>query len=68
MRAPRALPVPDGCLDRVPCGFGRRNFMVPIPKVASFDELNTFLLNECLKDDARQVTGQPLTIGAAWES
>jgi transposase len=48
-------------------GFGRRNFMVPIPQVVSFAELNLFLLAECLKDDARQVDGQPLTIGAAWE-
>lgn len=48
-------------------GFGRRNFMVPIPKVASFAELNALLLTECLKDDARQVDGQPVTIGEAWE-
>jgi transposase len=48
-------------------GFGRRNFMVPIPKVASFAELNTLLLAECLKDDERRVDGQPVTIGAAWE-
>jgi len=48
-------------------GFGRRNFMVPIPQVAAFAELNTLLLAECLKDDARRVDGQPLTIGAAWE-
>ncbi|MCX6032098.1 MAG: IS21 family transposase [Chloroflexi bacterium] len=47
-------------------GFGRRNFMVPIPKVASFAELNTLLLAECLKDDARQVDGQPAPIGVAW--
>ena len=48
-------------------GFGRRNFLVPIPKVASFAELNTLLLAECLKDDERQVDGQPVTIGEAWE-
>lgn len=48
-------------------GFGRRNFMVPIPKVASFAELNTLLLAECLKDDERQVDGQPVSIGEAWE-
>lgn len=48
-------------------GFGRRNFMVPIPQVASFAELNTLLLDECRKDDARQVDGQPVTIGEAWE-
>lgn len=48
-------------------GFGRRNFMVPIPKVASFAELNGLLLAECLQGDARQVEGQPVTIGEAWE-
>jgi hypothetical protein len=48
-------------------GFGRRSFLVLIPKVASFAELNTPLLAECLKDDERQVDGQRLQIGAAWE-
>jgi len=48
-------------------GFGRRNFMVPIPKAATFAELNTLLLAECLKDDERQVDGQPVVIGEAWE-
>ncbi len=48
-------------------GFGRRNFMVPIPRVASFAELNALLLAECLKDDGRQVDGQAVTIGEAWE-
>jgi len=48
-------------------GFGRRNYMVPVPKVASFEALNAVLLARCLADDERQVTGQPMTIGAAWE-
>lgn len=48
-------------------GFGRRNFMVPIPKVDSWDELNADLLAACLADDLRQVEGQPITIGAAWQ-
>ena len=47
-------------------GFGRRNFMVPIPKVASFAELNALLLAACRQDDARQVAGQPVPIGVAW--
>jgi hypothetical protein len=47
-------------------GFGRRNFLVPVPAVASFTELNGLLLAECQADDARQVEGQPLTIGEAW--
>jgi hypothetical protein len=47
-------------------GFGRRNFLVPIPQVASFAELNALLLARCQENDARQVAGQPLTIGEAW--
>lgn len=48
-------------------GFGRRNFMVPLPEAASFEELNAYLLAQCLADDRRQVTGQQVTIGQAWE-
>jgi hypothetical protein len=48
-------------------GFGRRNFMVPIPNVASFEELNEHLLAQCLADDGRRVDRQPVTIGEAWE-
>jgi transposase len=48
-------------------GFGRRNFLVPIPQVASFAELNALLLTECLNDDQRRVDGQTVTIGEAWE-
>jgi transposase len=48
-------------------GFGRRNFMVPVPNVASFDELNAHLLAACLEDDERRIDRQPTTIGEAWE-
>jgi transposase len=48
-------------------GFGRRNFMVPPPDVASFDELNAHLLAACLEDDERCIDRQPMTIGEAWE-
>jgi transposase len=47
-------------------GFGRRNYLVPIPQVASFAELNEFLLAQCQADDLRQVDGQTVTIGEAW--
>jgi len=49
-------------------GFGRRNFMVPLPKVASFEELNEHLLAQCLADDQRRVDRQPVPIGEAWET
>lgn len=48
-------------------GFGRRNFMVPLPDVASFEALNEHLLAQCLADDRRRVDRQPVTIGEAWE-
>src|SRR5438876_6204415 len=48
-------------------GFSRRNFLVPIPQVASFEALNAFLLSECLRDDQRRVARQPTTIKEAWE-
>jgi len=47
-------------------GFSRRNFLVPIPKVASFEELNDHLLAACLADDQRRVDRQEMTIGEAW--
>ena len=48
-------------------GFNRRNFLVPLPEVSSFEELNAFLLQKCLEDDDRQVSGQPATIGHMWQ-
>jgi transposase len=48
-------------------GFSRRNFLVPLPQVASFEELNLQLLAACLKDDQRQVSRQSETIGQMWE-
>jgi transposase len=47
-------------------GFSRRNFMVPIPEVASFKELNEHLLAQCMRDDSRTVKGQPRPIGEMW--
>ena len=48
-------------------GFARRNFMVPVPEVASFEDLNQHLLEQCRKDDGRQVHRQTNTIGQSWE-
>jgi len=48
-------------------GYARRNFMVPLPRVDSFDELNAHLLAACQADDQRRVDRQPVTIGEAWE-
>lgn len=47
-------------------GFARRNYLMPIPVVNSYQELNQLLLERCLQDDNRTVDGQAMTIGAAW--
>ena len=49
-------------------GYVRRNFLVPLPQVDSFAELNALLRQACLQDDQRQVYGQATTIGAAWRA
>jgi transposase len=48
-------------------GFARRRFMVPVPRVDSFEELNSHLLAACVADDQRRVDRQTMTIGDAWE-
>src|SRR6266566_2380083 len=48
-------------------GFARRNYLVPLPEAASFEELNQLLLERCVQDDKRHVNRQPMTIGEAWE-
>jgi hypothetical protein len=35
-------------------GFGRRNFMVPVPDVSSYEELNQKLIQECRADEERK--------------
>jgi hypothetical protein len=47
-------------------GYGRRNFMVPIPKIDSFKELNELLRARCKADDERVVDGQERPIGEMW--
>ena len=49
-------------------GFSRRNFLVPMPRVASFEELNQHVLEQCLRDDVRVVDRQAVSIGLAWKS
>ena len=40
-------------------GYGRRNFLVPIPAFATFDELNAHLTAACRADLDRAVRGKP---------
>lgn len=47
-------------------GFSRRNWMVPVPKVGSLEELNEMLLRRCVEDGDRVVEGQSETIQEAF--
>lgn len=46
-------------------GYARRNFLVPLPEVDSFEALNAHLLQSCREDMERRVKGQPLPIREA---
>ena len=48
-------------------GYARRNFMVPLPVVDDFKQLNDYLQQACLQDDGRRVSRQPLSIHEAWQ-
>jgi len=48
-------------------GYTRRQLLVPVPCVSSFEELNQLLYMRCLKEDCRQVARTQQTIGEAWE-
>jgi hypothetical protein len=49
-------------------GYARRNFLVPLPEVESFEELNAFLLTRCRASDGRLLPGQGRTVSEAWEA
>jgi transposase len=49
-------------------GYARRNFLVPLPEVASFEDLNALLLARCQTSDGRLLPGQGRTVGEAWEA
>lgn len=48
-------------------GYARRNFLVPLPEVSSFQELNEHLLERCLREDGRRLRGKDKTVGELWE-
>ena len=48
-------------------GYARRNFLVPVPEVASLEELNAFLLERCLAEGSRRLRGESGTIGELWQ-
>lgn len=48
-------------------GYMRRNFLVPMPQVDSFDELNRMLATACREDDQRVIERKKESIGARWQ-
>jgi hypothetical protein len=44
----------------------RQNYLVPLPEVGDYAELNAWLRERCLQDDQRQVSRQPQSIGTMW--
>ena len=44
-------------------GFGRRNYLVPMPRFESFEALNTWLEEQCLKRQNEVLRGHSETIG-----
>jgi transposase len=48
-------------------GYARRNFMVPIPRVSSWDELNAYLEAQCRQRRERRLRGHTEMIGERYE-
>ena len=48
-------------------GYARKNFMVPVPRCASWEELNTRLLEQCQKRRKERLRGHQQTIGERFE-
>lgn len=48
-------------------GYARRNFLVPVPRCASWEELNTHLREQCQKRRERRLRGHEQTIGERFE-
>jgi transposase len=48
-------------------GYARRNFMVPIPRASSWEELNLHLEADCRKRRERRLRGHSETIGERFE-
>ena len=48
-------------------GYSRRNYMVPVPEVNSFQELTDLLRQRCLAEAGRRLRGETETIGEMWK-
>lgn len=48
-------------------GYARRNFLVPVPDVPSWEALNALLAGRCAAEDLRTVVGRDRTVGELWQ-
>jgi len=48
-------------------GYGRRNFLVPVPRVSTLEDLNSHLLERCRAELSRQLRGKEKTKGELLE-
>ena len=48
-------------------GYARRNFMVPVPRYATWEEFNEYLLRQCQQRRERKLRGHQQTIGERFE-
>jgi transposase len=48
-------------------GYARRNFLVPVPRVSRWEELNAFLREQCRQHRQHRVRGAQETIGECFE-
>jgi transposase len=48
-------------------GYARRNFLVPVPDVPSWEALNALLAERCAAEDGRTVAGRTASIGTLWQ-
>jgi transposase len=46
-------------------GYSRRNFLVPMPEEATWDDLNSYLWEKCKAEGSRRLRGMQTTIGEA---
>jgi len=48
-------------------GYARRNFLVPMPRISSLDELNATLRQKCLAERERSVGRREESVGELWD-
>lgn len=49
-------------------GATRRNFLVPLPQVKDFAELNAYLRDRCEREKTRTLRGETKSIGELWQA